>query len=125
MAIRYAPLVAPIPKEFVEPNSTDSFIWWLFRYRCVMCHKPASEINEIEPRGRSKKNLFNWKNRVTLCRECHSEFHKHGVTAKKVEEMKQKRIEFLIAFDRSDYVETKLPTLIEFENGSKWEFNND
>ena len=122
--VRYSPLVAPTPKEFVEPNSSDAFIWWLFRHRCVMCHQSASEINEIQPRGRSKKNIFDWKNRVTLCQECHRAFHHHGVTAKKIEEMQQKRTEFLIAFDRSEYVEVKLPT-IEFENGSVWEFNND
>ena len=41
--VRYAPLVTPTPKEFVEPNSTDSFIWWLFRHRCVMCHLLGSD----------------------------------------------------------------------------------
>lgn len=104
MPVRYSSMIASTPKEFVEPNASDAFIWWLFRYRCIMCHKSATEVNEIEPRGRSKKNLFNWENRVTLCSECHREFHHHGVTKEKIENMKQKRQEFLVTFNRSDYI---------------------
>jgi hypothetical protein len=103
MAIRYSqPIPAPI-KEFVEPVADDYFIWWLFRSRCVMCHKSASEINEILPRGRSKKNLYDWKNRVTLCHECHMEYHKHGVTSEKIADMQVKRENFLLTFDREAY----------------------
>lgn len=104
MAIRYSqPLPVPV-QEFVEPNSSDVFIWWLFRRRCVMCHLSASEINEIQPRGRSNKNLFDWKNRVTLCHSCHEKFHHHGVTTKKIEEMQKEREKFLMEIGRSEYV---------------------
>jgi hypothetical protein len=105
MPIRYAPLIPAPVKEFVEPTSSDYFIWWLFRSRCVMCHKAASEINEILPRGRSKKNLHDWKNRVTLCHECHMEYHKHGVTRIKILAMQAKREQFLLAFGREEYLD--------------------
>lgn len=117
MAIRYShPL--PVPeKEFVEPVSDDYFIWWLFRSRCVMCHKPASEINEIKPRSRSKKNLYDWKNRVTLCHECHMEYHKKGVTAEKIAEMQAKREQFLMDFGREEYVKLTGKDLLDVD---KW-----
>jgi hypothetical protein len=105
MPVRYSqPL--PVPeKEFIEPTADSSFIFWLFRYRCIMCHKPATEINEINPRGRSKKNLFDWKNRVTLCGDCHREYHHHGVTNQKITEMQVKRNQFLLDFGREEYAD--------------------
>lgn len=93
----------PPVREFVEPNASDAFIFWLFRYRCVMCKKSGNEINEIVPRSRSKKSIGDWKNRVLLCNECHEIFHKDGVTDEKIEEMRQRRFQFLKSFDRSEY----------------------
>jgi hypothetical protein len=104
MPVRYAPMIAPPEKEFIEPTSSDYFIWWLFRERCVMCHKPATEINEIKPRSRSKKNIHDWRNRVPLCHECHMEYHKHGVTSEKIAEMQAKRDDFLNNFGRDGYL---------------------
>ena len=92
-----------LEKEFIEPVADDYFIWWLFRRRCVMCSKPATEINEIVPRGRSRKSVKDWTNRVTLCRTCHDEFHHNGVTAKKIKEMQEKRKVFLLASGRAEY----------------------
>lgn|SRR5574341_474760 len=94
----------PTEKEFIVPSSSDYFIWWLFKYKCVMCHKPATEINEIHPRSRSKKNILNWRNRVTLCQNCHQTFHHNGVTEQKILEMQKRRREFLISAGRNDYV---------------------
>lgn len=97
----------PFKSEFVEPVPNDYFIWWLFKHKCVMCRKPASEINEIVPRSRSKKSILDWRNRVTLCHECHTgqnSFHSTGVTTKKIEEMQEKRKEFLISIGREEYV---------------------
>ena len=91
-------------QEFVEPNPSDHFIHWLFRYRCINCKKSGEEINEIEPRGRSKKNIMNWKNRVLLCRECHNLFHKDGVTNDKIVAMKLLREFYLISVGREKYV---------------------
>ena len=93
-----------VEKEFIIPNSSDYFIWWLFRRRCVMCSKPATEINEIIPRGRSKKSIMDWRNRVTLCHSCHDTFHHNGVTTVKIKEMQEKRKEVLMASDRMEYV---------------------
>lgn len=108
MSIKYQPRISPPPPEFVEPNPSDSFIWWLFRRRCIMCHEPATEINEIEPRSRSKKNLFEWTNRVTLCQSCHWEYHKKGTNAVNIAKMKQKREEFLVQFGREEYLSVEM-----------------
>jgi 5-methylcytosine-specific restriction endonuclease McrA len=94
-----------IEKEFVEPNPFDYFIFWLFRYRCMECKSGTQlEINEIRPRGRSKKNVLDWKNRVVLCRVCHDKFHSGGVTTGKVESMQKCREEYLMLIKREQYV---------------------
>ena len=90
--------------QYVEPTPDPSFIYWLFHYKCVMCKKPASEINEIVPRSRSKNSILDWRNRVPLCTDCHRVFHQTGVTQKKIDEMQTKRREFLMAMDRGEYV---------------------
>lgn len=90
-------------KEFVEPTSSDYFIWWLFRNRCVSCRKPGTEINEVIPRSRSKNSILNWENRVLMCRECHNDYHKHGVNPKTIEALQQKRYDFLMANGREEY----------------------
>ena len=91
-------------REFVEPNAGDYFIWWLFKHKCIMCKHPATEINEIIPRARSKKSILNWRNRITLCHLCHSIYHLAGVTKKKIEIMEETRKNFLISMDRSEYI---------------------
>lgn len=91
-------------REFIEPVPDDYFIWWLFRRRCVMCSKSATEINEIVPRGRSKKSIKDWTNRVTLCHECHRDFHHKGVTKGKIKAMQTKRIEVLKSTGREEYL---------------------
>lgn len=94
----------PEPKETIIPVQQDYFIWWLFKHKCIMCRKPATEINEIAPRSRSKKNIHDWTNRVTLCQGCHKEYHLHGVTKVKMDAMREKRKEFLKSIDREIYV---------------------
>lgn len=103
----YIPPEKPFPvivKEFIEPVADDYFIYWLFRYRCVNCRKSATEINEIKPRGRSKKNILDWKNRVPMCRECHTNFHKDGVTNDKIVAVTLMREEFLKSTGREKYI---------------------
>lgn len=95
----------PFIAEPIIPVSDDYFIHWLFKHRCIMCKKPATEINEIIPRSRSKKSILTWQNRVTLCHSCHEEFHRTGVTKEKIAEMQEKRKQFLLAMDRGNYVE--------------------
>jgi 5-methylcytosine-specific restriction endonuclease McrA len=68
-----------------------------------MCNQPATEINEIIPRSRSKKSILNWENRVTVCQCCHNEYHKNGVNAKTIEALQQKRKDFLMANGREEY----------------------
>lgn len=94
----------PIQREFVEPNESDHFIHWLFRYRCMECKQPGQDVNEIIPRARSKKSIHDWKNRVVLCRNCHSKFHMNGVTDTKINIMKSMRSEFLVSIGRGEYI---------------------
>jgi 5-methylcytosine-specific restriction endonuclease McrA len=101
---RHYTMWSPPVREFVEPNASDSFIHWLFRYRCIECKQSGSEVNEIIPRSRSKKSILNWKNRVLLCRSCHELYHKDGVTKQKVERMQNLRLEFLQSFGRTEYL---------------------
>lgn len=103
MPVKYLPPIPETPKEFVEPNATDHFIYWLFRFRCVSCKKTATEINEIIPRSRSKKSITTWDNRVPMCKECHGEYHRKGVNDKAVTELKQIRHDFLISMGREEY----------------------
>src|SRR6266511_4923355 len=84
-----------IRQEFIEPNPSDYFIHWLFRFRCMECKKSGQEINEIVPRSRSKNSIMDWRNRVVLCRMCHSAFHLMGVTETKIDIMTAKRAEYL------------------------------
>lgn len=96
---------AQLEKEFVEPNPSDHFIHWLFRYRCMICRtRNQTEINEIVPRGRSKKSIFDWKNRVVLCRTHHEEFHHNGVTNDKIKKMQEQRKAYLMSIDRGKYL---------------------
>jgi len=100
MVMKFNP---PVPHEFVEPSASDPFIWWVFKRRCIMCKHPATEINEINLRSRSKYNIDDWKNRVTLCKSCHEEFHKDGVTEQKIKHMQLERIKYLVSIDRLAY----------------------
>lgn len=95
----------PIKHEFVEPNSSDHFIHWLFSYRCMECRRNEQlEINEINLRSRSKNAIKDWKNRVVLCRSCHTKFHANGVTAQKIADMLLNRAEYLSSIGREKYV---------------------
>ena len=93
-----------VEKEFVQPTPEPYFIYWLFKYKCIQCKHPATEINEIVPRSRSNKSVLDWRNRVTLCRDCHNKFHQTGVTSEKIQKMKTDRREFLTAMGRMEYV---------------------
>lgn len=101
MTIAFNP---PIHREFVEPSPSDAFIYWLFKRRCVDCRQPASEINEILPRSRSKKAVTDWKNRVPMCHHCHRKYHDGGVTDEKMTRLYEKRQEFLIMIGRYEYI---------------------
>lgn len=91
--------------EFVEPNPSDHFIHWLFRHRCIVCKSGSNiEINEILPRARSKKAIWDWRNRVTMCRGCHTIYHLYGVTKAKMDVLSATRKEFLISIGRGEYV---------------------
>lgn len=54
-------------------------------FSCFLCRKRGVEIHEILPRsalGKSKSELlFNEKNRVCLCRECHCKVHNRTMRA--------------------------------------------
>lgn len=103
--VHYIPPIdwKPLEQEFVEPCSNDYFIWWLFGYRCMECRRSGEEINEIRPRSRSKSNLLDWKNRVLLCRTCHSAYHENGVSSTKAKDMSDRRREYLISIGKGVY----------------------
>ena len=84
-------------------NNNSKFIKWLFRGRCVICYRPGTEINEIVPRSQSGDALF-WKNRVLMCRECHSEYHHLGTSETAIRDLQNKREMFLHRIDRADYI---------------------
>lgn len=103
--IHYQPLdYQPFKAEFVIPVADDYFIWWLFRYKCVMCKQSATEINEIIPRGRTKTAIKDWRNRVTLCRNCHTTYHANGVTPEKIAKMQKARVDTLTILGREAYI---------------------
>jgi HNH endonuclease len=103
MPVRYLSPLPTMPKEFVEPTSFDHFIWWLFKSRCVVCRQPATEINEIIPRSRSKKSIQLWENRVTMCASCHREYHRQGVNDEAIEKLRKARHDFLMSMGREEY----------------------
>lgn len=107
MPVRYIPMLPQAPKEFIEPVADRYFIYWLFRNRCVgssdRCTHAGQEVNEIIPRSHSKKSILEWDNRVLMCRECHNEYHRHGVNSKTIEALQQKRHDFLMANGREEY----------------------
>jgi len=106
MAIRYISLPPKEIHEYVQPNASDHFIFWLFRYRCIVCKQPATEINEIIPRSRSKYSITDWRNRVTLCQKCHHEdYHNKGVNDDRIKVMQKLRSEFLLNFGRTEYAD--------------------
>ena len=97
--------IQPIVHEFVEPNPSDHFIYWLFRYRCMECRQSKElEINEIILRSRSKSAIMDWRNRVVLCRTHHEAYHHDGVTKEKVQKMQEQRKEYLKSIDRGQYL---------------------
>lgn len=106
--LHYIPPVqafADLPKEYVIPTESDSFIHWLYRYRCAKCRKPGTEVNEIIPRSRSRYSVLNWKNRVLLCSMCHHEFHHNGVTNEKIKSIKDVQKEYLMSVGREEYAQ--------------------
>jgi len=106
--IKYIPPMNEWEKNFIEPTPEPYFIGWLFRNLCVMCKHPATQINEIIPRSRSKESVEDWTNRVAICENCHNEYHKNGVNDKAIAEMQQKRIDFLKEMGREEYLNPEL-----------------
>lgn len=82
----------------------DAFIYWLFNGRCIVCNQSAEEINEIIPRSRSKHAVEDWRNRVSMCKKHHEEYHHDGVSDEKLKALQETRREYLIAIGRGRYV---------------------
>jgi len=86
----------------MKPNNSEEFIKWLFMERCVIDTAPFSVIHEIRPRS-SGKEAMEWKNRVTLCSDCHRQIHKKGVGEEEILALQQIRAEFLKMIGRESY----------------------
>lgn len=88
-------------------NSPDrivrQMIEWLFHSRCIICREPYDDVNEMVPRSR-EKNALDWRNRVTLCRKHHEEYHHTGVTGEKLGAMMTARSDFLRSVGRDAYI---------------------
>lgn len=97
----------PILREFVAPDESDVFIWWLFKRRCVSCKQSATEINHIVPRSRDASRIHDWRNKVTHCNSCHTKYHGGGVTDEKIKELQDQRISFLSMIGRTEYMDVR------------------
>jgi 5-methylcytosine-specific restriction endonuclease McrA len=84
--------------------SMEAFIHWLFNGRCLVCKKSGAEINEIVPRSRSKASIKDWKNRVLMCNDCHTQYHHDGVSIEKLKLLQVTRREFLKSCGKEKYV---------------------
>lgn len=76
----------------------DKRIMTLFRRRCVVCMQPATEVNEIILRSRTKAAVLLPANRVPMCHKCHHVYHWSGVTDDKQERLRALAIQRLTAF---------------------------
>lgn len=79
-------------------RESDKRIMKLFRGRCVVCMRPATEIHELITRARSKEAITMPQNRVPLCEFDHSSAHKNGYTGKKEDYLRGMAIERLVLF---------------------------
>lgn len=70
----------------------------LFKYRCVGCMSPATEVHELIPRSRTKHATTMKQNRVPICRSCHHRAHFEGYNYSKESFLRNKAIERLIMF---------------------------
>lgn len=59
-------------KAVVDPDREKIFV--MYKYRCVKCGKPATEIHEKLPRSYGKRAM-RIGNRVPLCHSCHMWAH--------------------------------------------------
>lgn len=82
---------------------TDAEIFDLFQHRCVVCWQPATEINHINPRSRSKAGIDDPMNKVTLCHKHHDEYHQGGVTHEKLMKMRRRRKDYLDTIGKHQY----------------------
>lgn len=78
-------------------------IYETFNNRCIVCWKPATEINEIVLRSRTK-GAFRFENCVPLCSFHHWEYHHNGVTPEKIKAMQERRKEFLYLIGKDENV---------------------
>ena len=88
-------------------SSVRGFIFWLFRFRCIgldePCHKQATDLSHIVPKSRGKISE-DWHYLVTHCPECHAEYHKRGISDEAIQNLQERRIEYLEAIGREDYI---------------------
>ena len=85
-------------------RDSREFIVQLFRGRCLICFRPGTDVNEIIPRSRGGDSL-RWQNKVLMCHSDHDKYHQHGVNEQAIEQLQERRIEYLIAIGREDYLE--------------------
>ena len=81
---------------------TRKMLLRIFKNRCVLCQKVATDVHEIVPRSQMK-DWDNWENQVTLCKDHHFWVHDNG-PQNAAPLLKAKRKARLIAYHgTSDY----------------------
>lgn len=75
-------------------DKNRQIVWDMFKGRCFICGGPGSDVHELEPRGRGGYAL-RIENRAVVCRQHHAEIHSRGVSESYLEQLKEKRRNFL------------------------------
>lgn len=79
----------------------------LFGHRCIgietTCGKYTTTVHEILPRSRGKI-AYEMQNRIPLCLEHHERVHGMGVTDEVIEQLQERRKEFLTTIGRPDAI---------------------
>jgi 5-methylcytosine-specific restriction endonuclease McrA len=83
-------------------DKNRQIVWELFKGRCFLCGRQGSDVHELEPKSRGG-DWARIENRVVVCRECHSMIHRMGVSESFLEQLKEKRRNFLIRIGVNDH----------------------
>lgn len=85
-------------------DKNREIVWELFKGRCFLCGRQGNDVHELEPKSRGG-DWARIENRAVVCRSCHSEIHRRGVSESYLENLKEKRRNFLIRIGVNEYTE--------------------
>lgn len=67
-----------MPTSRVSSEQSAVEILKHYQFTCAVCLHPATEVHEIVPRSKKPENLWDFNNRVPLCKKCHHRIHEEG-----------------------------------------------